>query len=157
MWDSLLDADLNARYWSHLTRGYYNWDKWSKIFLAAMASGTVASWSFWAEVEIGIKLWQLLSAISALLAIALPILNWPKMIQSMTALQQQWMQMRADYEILWMRLKGGTDMQQVEKEWTRLKQKESRVATEEYHLPRKKKLLDQCYEEVLESRGLNNK
>jgi hypothetical protein len=83
LWYSMLDADMNARYWSYLSRRYSNRDKYSKIFLALMSSGTVASWGFWSDMQI---IWKILSACSALLAIALPIINWPKMISNMGVL-----------------------------------------------------------------------
>ncbi len=44
IWDSLLDADLNIRYWGYLSRRYYCINRFIKIFLAIIASGTVASW-----------------------------------------------------------------------------------------------------------------
>ena len=71
IWEAVLDADLNLRYWDHLSRRYSTWDKYTKIFLATMSSSTVASWGFWDEIDI---LWKGLSAVSAFTAIALPIL-----------------------------------------------------------------------------------
>ena len=38
IWNSMLDADMNARYWGELSRTYYSREKWAKIFLAVMAS-----------------------------------------------------------------------------------------------------------------------
>ena len=45
IWDSMLDAEMNERYWSKLSKRYYKKEQRTKIFLAIMASGTVASWS----------------------------------------------------------------------------------------------------------------
>ena len=75
VWEAMLDADLNFRYWDHLSRRYSAWDKYTKIFLAIMSSSAVAGWRIWNEVDI---LWKGLSAVSAVTAIALPILNWQK-------------------------------------------------------------------------------
>ena len=104
IWDSMLDADLNARYWSTLGRRYYLFDLGHKIFLAVMASGTVASWGFWGEFQM---LWKVLSATAAVLGIALPIINWPKTMQRITDIRQKWLQIKVDYELLWLDYKRG--------------------------------------------------
>jgi len=51
IWDSMLDADMNVRYWAGLGRCYYKKDITYKIFLAAMSSGTVASWGIWGLIR----------------------------------------------------------------------------------------------------------
>jgi len=152
IWDSMLDADMNNRYWAHLSRRYYTREKWAKIFLAAMASGAVASWGFWSEYEL---LWKILSAMSALLAIALPILNWPKMIESMVFLTEKWSLIKADYELLWLDVKKDiTNENKTIKELKRLKDKENTLSQKEANLPDEQKLLRKCREEVISSRGL---
>ena len=52
IWEAALDADLNLRYWDHLSRRYSAWDKYAKIFLAIMSSSTVAGWGIWNEINI---------------------------------------------------------------------------------------------------------
>jgi hypothetical protein len=81
IWELMLDSDMNVRYWKYSVIRYYNYDKRSKIFLAVMSSGTVASWSIWSSVPL---LWQFLSACSAIIAITLPILNFQKSIETMS-------------------------------------------------------------------------
>ena len=71
----MLTADLNVRYWAHLSRRYSMWDKCIKILLALASSATVASWSFWNEVDI---LWKGFSAVSAAIAIVFPFLSLEK-------------------------------------------------------------------------------
>lgn len=154
IWDSMLDADMNVRYWSKLGRRYSNMDQGHKIFLAIMSSGTVASWGFWSEIQI---VWKILSGISALIAIALPILNWPKMIQSMVNVAQKWTQIKIDYENLWTDLNQGKNQAILVEEYKKAKQREVIACQEETNLPHKNKLLEQCVEEVLKSRGLENR
>jgi len=155
IWDSMLDADLNVRYWSYLSRRYYMRDKYSKIFLAAMSSGTVASWHFWATVP---GVWKGLSAFSALTAIALPIINWSKMIENMVRLKQQWVDIKNDYEMLWISFKNkNKNDADIEKEILRVKKKEVETSKEEYNLPNSKKLVYKCTDEVLKSRGIDKK
>ena len=154
IWDSMLDADMNVRYWAELGRRYYKKDIRYKIFLAAMSSGTVASWSIWSEVQV---LWKILSAISALVAIALPILNWPKMIQSMGNVKQKWVDIKADCEILWVEVNSKKDQAVLKEEFKKIKKREATASQQETNLPKKDKLVDECCEEVLESRGLKSK
>jgi hypothetical protein len=153
LWDSLLDADMNARYWSYLSRRYYNYDKYSKIFLALMSSGTVASWGFWNEIQ---WLWKGLSSISALLAIAIPIVNWPKIISNMGALKQYWTEIEMDYEMYWLDLENGKAQSEVAKYYKLTKEKEAKASQKEANMPNRTKLLWKCRLEVLKSRGLNS-
>lgn len=150
LWYSMLDADMNERYWSHLSRKYYYRDRHSKMFLAIMSSGTVASW-FWSDIQI---IWKILSACSALLAIALPIINLPKMISNMGVLKQYWSEIKIDYEITWIALEQGKSEIVIEKQYKKIKQKENKANQNETNMPHDKKLLWQCREEVLLSRGL---
>lgn len=152
IWDSMLDADLNERYWSKLCRRYYAREKWAKIFLALMASGTVATWKFWGEYEL---IWKILSSSSALLAIALPIFNWPKMIENMVYLSEKWCLLKNDYELLWIEVKKGVPNEiKCSKEFKKIKTKESVLSQKEANLPEDKKLLSKCFQEVKCSRGL---
>ena len=72
IWKSMLEADMNAKYWKYLVNRYSTRDKGFKIFLAIMASGTVAGWGLWEDIP---WLWKSLSSISAIIAISSPILN----------------------------------------------------------------------------------
>jgi hypothetical protein len=99
VWNSMLDADMNARYWKYLVERYSSRETILKIFLAVMASGTVAGWGIWDQYEI---IWKVLSSVSALLAIALPILNYSKVIESMSELAGKWGELRIEYEDMWL-------------------------------------------------------
>jgi len=154
IWDSMLDADMNVRYWAELGRRYYKKDIRYKIFLAAMSSGTVATWGIWSEVQ---PLWKTLSAISAVVALALPIINWPKMIQSMGNVKQKWVDIKADCEILWVEVNSKKDQAVLKEEFKKIKKREATASQQETNLPKKDKLVDECCEEVLESRGLKSK
>jgi hypothetical protein len=152
IWGSMLDADMNARYWGFLTRRYYNKDKYSKIFLAAMASGTVASWGFWANVVI---IWKVLSAISALIAISLPIVNYQKLIESIAEQKREWTYLKNEYESLWLSQKT-KNQKEIASVYKKIKVHETIKIKDESKLPYDEKLIMRCYEEVLRSRGLKD-
>lgn len=152
IWNSMLDADLNDRYWHYLGRRYYNYDKYTKVFLAVMASGTVASWGIWREIE---WLWKILSGMSAILAIALPILDWPKMTGRIVNVKQQWHQIKSEYENLWLECgKQDCDTKLLESELKKIRKKETSIVKSETNLPVKKRLTKKCHKEVLASHGL---
>ena len=155
IWEAVLDADLNLRYWDHLSRRYSAWDKYTKIFLAIMSSSTVASWGIWDEIDI---LWKCLSAVSAATAIALPILDWQRKIGEMSNLKGKWSRISRAYENLWEDLLLSPTNTELVEEYRRIRNEmEGEEDNTSPDLPRNKRKLIQRYEnEVLESRrGLN--
>lgn len=153
----MLDADLNVRYWGHLSRRYHARDLYSKIFLAIMSSGTVASWGFWGEIQI---VWKIFSAMAAMTAIILPFLNWSNMIGKMVEIQQIWIKLQNDYDLLWTTLKDGRKAEtEFEGDFKKIKGEEVLVSQKECNVPVPvdKKLSNQCYDEVLSSRGLKRR
>jgi hypothetical protein len=151
VWDSLLDADLNVRYWREMSVFYSKLDRRIKIFLAIMASGTVASWQIWSDVQV---LWKLLSAIAALTAIASPLLGYDEKIKKTSVLVGQWVEVRNEYDVLFSTLKHRTQGG-LENEFKRIKNKETEVSKKEENLPVKERLRGRCYKDVLRSRGLD--
>lgn len=150
VWQWMLTSQMNACYWNRLARRYYLREKYAKIFLAVTSSGSVAGWSFWASHD---SVWKVLSALSALVAIALPILDFSGEVSAMTKLATKCAQLRVGYEKLWAQidvlpedlLKEGVDT---------LAQQASGTLALEAVLPDDRKLLTQCQNEVLVSRGL---
>jgi hypothetical protein len=151
IWESTLDADMNARYWRALTARYSKREKVLKIFLAIMASGTVASWGIWEEHS---TLWKFLSAISALTAIALPILNYPKLIQQLSELAGKWGELRIEYEDMWLEVKIHSDINTFKKTYKKYRTIEKSLENKEPKIQEDKDLLQQCFNDVKKSRGL---
>ena len=89
--------------------------------------------------------------------VALPILNWPKMIQSIGNVKQKWVDIRADYEVLWIEVNSKKDQAVLEEEFKKIKKREATASQQETNLPKKDKLLDECWEDVSKSRGLKSK
>jgi hypothetical protein len=84
VWDSLLDADMNARYWGHLARRYQRREMRTKIFLAITSSGAVAGWTLWSRWP---QVWHVLSGVSMVVAVALPVLNYSQIIEGVSELR----------------------------------------------------------------------
>ena len=151
VWNSMLDADMNARYWRYLVTRYSKRDTNFKIFLAIMASTTVAGWGIWDQYEF---IWKGLSSLSALCAIALPILNYPKTIESMSELAGKWGELRIEYEDMWLDVRNTPDSKTLVKTYKKFRATEISLAKKESKMPNEKKLLKKCFEEVKQSRGL---
>lgn len=150
----MLDADLNVRYWDHLSRSYSTWDKYTKIFLAFTSLSSAASWGIWDEIDI---LWKCLSAVSAVTAIALPILDWQRKIGEMSNLKGKWSRISRAYENLWEDLLLGQTSIEVFNEYRRIRNEmEGEEDNIVLDLPHDKKLIQRCRDEVLESRGLKD-
>jgi hypothetical protein len=105
VWQSMLEAELNKKYWRRVAEGYSKWDRASKIFLAITSSGTVAAWVVGLQtvampVDPAI-VWKFLSGLSAMLAIALPILNWQQRIKDAGSLYSGWNARHLAYQIFY--------------------------------------------------------
>ncbi|MFZ0959823.1 MAG: hypothetical protein WAO35_02880 [Terriglobia bacterium] len=150
LWESMLDADMNARYWGRLARRYQRKEMGLKILLAATSSATVAGWALWKGAP---QLWQALSGFSALVAVALPILNYSQRIETMADLRAKWMHLRVEYDSLWAEW---TSKRRAEpgRAFELLKGREVEFSKIEATLPRDRKLIRDCQQEVRRSRGI---
>nr|VFJ44793.1 MAG: hypothetical protein BECKDK2373C_GA0170839_100948 [Candidatus Kentron sp. DK] len=152
IWRSMLDADMNARYWKYLAYRYMARDKGLRVGLAALATGTVGAWFKWEEIE---ALWKLLSAASAVIAIALPYLDYPRKIESMSALAGAWGSLRMDYEDLWTKVEKDSDLPLAEENFRELRKTTAMLQEKEIGLPHREALLKKCQGEVKKARGLD--
>jgi hypothetical protein len=153
LWDSMLDADMNARYWRKLAKLYSSIDTSIKIFLALLASGTVAGWKLWANNP---EVWKSLSAIAAIVSIILPIIQLPKTMSKMSDLAGRWLQIKTDYELLWTDYKKNENNQYLSKRYRDVKAREVSAKKTETDLPEYDWLIKKCYNEVILARGLTS-
>ena len=152
LWESMLDAEMNVRYWQHLSRKYNGIDLLVKIFLVFTSSCTVLSWLFISEVQLA---WKVFSTISASIALFHLFVNWGKSIEKCYMLQKEWTYIKNKYDILWLKLRNERiEDCELEQQYTQLKEKENDISYMESGLPYKKELIRKCQKEVLRSRGL---
>lgn len=151
VWESMLTAEMNARYWARLASRYKSREDWGKIFIALASSGTVASWAIWQDLSL---LWKLLSALSAVIAVAMPILDFPSKVETMSDLRGRWTELRSAYELLWAEV-SEDDAYKGDNKLSALKSKEATMSKDEASFPYDLELARQCQAEVRQSRGLN--
>jgi hypothetical protein len=161
VWNALLDSELNCRYLGYLISRYHQRDICSKIFLACMTSGTVGTWIIWndpAKYPYGVVAWKILSAFSALLSIALPILNYGKKVSAASRLRWEHCEIQSQYDVLWLKLPRIPSPNQCINELSKIAKKEAALARHEDNLPlNNHKLIRKCQSEVLTARGLKPK
>lgn len=151
IWRSMLDAEMNAKYWTALVQKYSTRDRTLKTFLAVMASGTVAGWGIWLAIP---TLWKSLSAVSAVLAIIQPILNYQKSIGQMAVIAGKWAELRLEYAELWRQVNKNPNSKLLVASYKEFRKIQSSMHEEETKLPFDKALLKDSFEEVKRVRGL---
>lgn len=150
VWNAMLTEQMNVCYWNCLASRYSTREKWLKIFLAATSSGTVAGWTVWAHYDVA---WKVLSGVSALVAIALPILDYSTLVQNMTKLATKCAQLRLSYDQLWAQIDTLTP-DAIQTRLNELSQKEIEMSEINVVIADKRSVLERCQDDVLRSRGL---
>lgn len=149
--DAVLDAEYNFRYWRYMTVKYLYRERYLMIFLASTSSSTVAGWGIWQDAEV---VWKLLSGLSAIIAIALPILGWSTWIQNMAKLTSQWQQLLLDREELYLDFKSPTtNAEQIRTRLYALKKREVQLDSELHMIPYDEKTAEKSQAEVRRSRA----
>ena len=158
IWTSMLDADLNARYWKYIGRKQFKRNRLLKIVLAIVAVSTVAFSDF---INSYLKVpWQLIIAIAAVIAYMLPILNWEQNLKDLSTLTKLYAELQYEFEDLWAAIEindENLDLQAVEEGYNRVRQKQRDVllVLQSFGLPDDEDLIEACYRDVLSSRGLD--
>jgi hypothetical protein len=150
-WESMLDAEMALRYWGKMARKYRSWEKVIKILLAVCTSGTVAGWGIWTSHEF---VWKFFSGLSAVVAIALPILDYSKMVETMIDLRGKCSEISGAYDLLWAQYGSDPNGPPI-REMTALKQKETDLSSVAGALPHDTRLVKESQKEVRHSRGLD--
>ena len=147
----MLDGEMNDRYWRYQAARYAKREKTVKIFLAITSSGTVAGWALWHGAPV---VWQVLSGVSALLAVALPILDFTGQVERASDLRERWWSLTAEYRRLWAEIDSGTAAL-ISRRIQALEQREKEmVKVEAKYFNRDETLINKCQDEVLKARGL---
>jgi hypothetical protein len=157
IWDEMLTAELNELYWKYTAQRYEKRDKWLKIFIAIMSSGTVASLYFW-QIGNYVIVWKTLSAFSAIAAIIQPIVNWSQITKEAEQLTDKWIDIAFGHKKLWSDLESGICTEKKAREsYTKLQEMQNDVKKRgnRIKISHDKKLNERCQKEVTEKRKLN--
>ena len=149
VWQRVLDADMNARFWGHMARRYQRIEKITLIAVAVLSSATVASWI----AELHTSAFKALSVLTAVMGVALPILNIARDVECMVELRVKWAGIRNQYQQLYDRFPR-LSKTEVQSKLEELSRRELDLEPLETRLPRSRKLIEASYLEVCRSRGL---
>lgn len=150
LWNDLLTAEMNVRYYGYLVARYERYEKGLKWFLAAFSAGPVAGWAIWKDIP---EMWAVLSAIVLLLAIGSPILDFPAKVSLFSKLYGQWIGIEAQHTMAWLKAQE-EPARDLSVNLSELRGKLVVVRAQEAGVPRDKKLILKCQAEVLKRRGL---
>lgn len=147
LWNSMLDADMNVRYWGYVGRKFSAREKYIKIFLAVFSTtSAVASWAIWTYYA---ELWKALLSASAVIAIAiaLPILNYSGLAGKAVDQKGKCTRLLSQHEILW--AKNEYDLQlDIESEFSRIQEAIAQTTKDDATIPLDEKLRQTAYREV---------
>lgn len=147
LWNSLLQADQEQRYWHAKACEVVNHDFWSRVVLAVLSSSAVAGWVLWEHYPV---IWKGFSAVSTLLSIILPILGLNSKVVAMTDVHGQWLQLKHVYEAMW-RDQSHISDDDVRRKLDESKRREAELSAKAITLPSTdKKLGSKTYHEVVQ-------
>ena len=152
MWRSLLNADMNARYYAGRARSLSAWDKGMRILVAIAGSATVSGWFLW-DTPGWEWVWPTFSVIAAAVGIALPVFNLSTGISCASELSGAWSSILADYELLWTQ-EDRIEEQEALRRVSAIQDSERPLAQKEACLRIRRHTLEQSYYDVCKSRGI---
>jgi len=152
IWDSMLSADLNRRYFAALASRLRRQDMCAKVVVAAAASAAVSGWALWGTPGLD-WVWESFSALAAIVAVALPICDPAKSMKTASTLSASWFAVMRDYELLWTKV---DDLSETDgrSECQTMVTTEKALAEPETTLRQRRSLARRCEREVLLARGL---
>ncbi len=157
VWDAMLDADMNVRYWGYIARKYSRYDKWLRFLVALTSSAAVGSFEIW-RYSTGLfdwsLMWDLLCATAVVVAVALPFLEFSKVAMEAQSAQPIWRTCGSKYEDLWLKRRQ-LSPPALQSRYSAIKQDQIKETSSQVTLPRNTKLIVQCQSEVRRARGLN--
>ena len=129
IWESLLDAEMNLRYWKEKTAIFCSRDRLLKIALAILSSSAVAGWGLWQDYPL---IWKALSSLTAFIAIAMPFINYQKSIEIACDLCGKWSEIMNDYEHLWIEVNNAPESENLIEKYVSVKKKESSLVNRKH-------------------------
>lgn len=151
IWEAMLEADYQKRYWHAKAASFIRLDRMLQIILAVLSSAAVLS--ALGDLKL-LAAWKWLSAITAIIATALPFMNYTRRSVTMTDLGSKWHALEIEYSSMWRAIDKGGFREKVFKE---LKAQEVEIGKMVADLPMDdKRLQSECYKQVLISRESND-
>jgi hypothetical protein len=149
IWESLLDAEMNVKYWGYLAERFVKKERALKITLSLTTASGLLSLSVWNSFPAGPVA---LGVLNTILACSLPILNYSERIEAMSSLRGSWTQLCIEFQRVWQQI--GSPNSSCENEFRLLKERIVHLSVIETRLPNDRKLVQRCQQEIIRSHGL---
>lgn len=148
LWEAMLEADYQKRYWNAKAASFIRFDRKLQILLAVLSSSAVLS--ALGDLKL-LDVWKWLSAITAIIAAALPFMNYTRRSVAMTDVGAKWHLLEIEYSSMWRTIdRDGFH----EDRFKELRAQEVEIGKATVDLPIDDKTLqDECYRQVLISKG----
>lgn len=152
VWDSMLTADLNLRYFNEMASRYQSWDKYSKILVAITSSAAVSGWAFWGTPGVD-WIWMVASGLATVVAIVNPIMDPIGIMKAASQLVGEWASILREYDLLWSQV-DTLSVQEIRGIYQSIAAKEVPLHGLGVAIPRKREIIDRCTRDICMSRGL---
>ena len=149
LWNSMLDAEMNVRYWETTCGHLSNLDRCIKFFVFLTSSGTaIAAWTIWASHP---TMWKILTGVSSVAAIYHQFFFSSERLRKSVALVAAWKEFAINYQLLW-----ADDRELVSdklwKDFQGTKRREAHI--DESLFKKDQRLLQKSFDNVKKARGL---
>ena len=150
VYENRLTAKLNLKYYRYLRSRYIRRDLSIRIFLALSSSSAVATLAIWSQFPV---LWQTLTLMTAVVAVAAPFLDYPRLIGDLGDLYGRTLRMEDSFDKLWDKLEA--DEVVSADDYTGAAAEVAPIKEAEWRIPVDRKLLALCRQEVLSDLNAN--
>lgn len=150
VWNALLDAEMNCRYWDQIARRTIARERRIKWFLAFVSSATFVSVAAAAPdlLRAGLAL------LAALATTGMAAYDLPGQTRELTELRAAWESIRVGYERIWRALGTGAATKAQEAAFSAIREEEAKRKVSEGKFPRDRALIRECQAEVCRARKL---
>lgn len=144
IWELKLRSEFNVLYWTSIGAKFHFRDRMFKFLIAFLSSGAVASWLL---VDLPIA-WQILSTLTAAASIFLSVMNWPGVIQRVSEVRSQWIEIAENTEKIYLKSQNHEEREYLESEIQAINTLITKVHKDEFLLPNDERLKEKCYNKI---------
>ena len=153
LWQSMLRADMNLRYWDEAMRRYLLHEQRCRIAQLLLSSGTVAMWFIWLNADWA---WKISSVVAAGLSAYLYHSGSRKLSEKYAGLRRTYASCLVLYENMWSQLEDGASEADIRPRLEALRALQYEQTADEPHLSVDNTLLKACQADVLRARRLTS-
>jgi hypothetical protein len=140
LWDCLIRADMNYRYWDHVMRRRLSWDRALRVAQILLTSGPAAILVLSTHKE-----WALWPSIAAtVLSVVLFVSSTSRPTEKLATLRGSYYAAMIEYEHLWVRLESGVTDAEVFPLLEATRRQETKGMVDEPHFKYDEKFLAAC-------------